>query len=309
MSYDLAARSSAATLCMLALAMCAPSTLLSAQGAHDHHAAHAAHAPAALTDRTRAQIDSARAVIGRYNTPAKAIAAGYRPVLGDIPLQGVHYVNRQVIAQARFDITKPSMLLFSPVGDTVALVGAAYGYHVPASAPDPDGFDGDADTWHEHPMLALPNQRLTMVHLWLVDPPDGPFAHDNATLPFVARGMSVPDSSWLAGPELRELALALALADAPGDRLLRTARIGGEALRDAVAKERGGINAIATQLTNAQQANNRDSYRERAAAAVAHSEQLIATIKNAPPTAAMREQVGRMVDEFIGKHDTGSGTP
>jgi len=283
---------------------------LLAQGAH-HHAAHGGHAPAPVTARATAQIDSARAVIARLNTPAKAIAAGYTPLLGDVPLQGVHYVNRALIQRATFELTKPSMLMFSPVGDTVELVGAAYGYHVPEKAPDPAGFDGDADAWHEHPMLALPGQRLTMVHLWLVNPPDGPFAHDNATLPFRARGMKLPPSEWMAGGELRNLALALALADAPGTRLVRTARVGGEPLRKTVAAERERINSVAVALDSAHTANDRARYLKLSGDAVTHSNAMIAAIKSAPATPAMRDAVSRIVDEFIGNHgtDAKTGTP
>jgi hypothetical protein len=291
--------------------LAATSSALSAQAGHEHHGAHAGHAAASLvlTDHARAQIDSARMVLNRFDTPAKAIAAGYRPVLGDVPLQGVHYVNRAVLSAGKFEIARPSMLLFSPVGDTVALVGAAYGYHVPQAAPDPEGFDGDADAWHEHPMLARAGQRLTMVHLWVTDPPDGPFAHDNATLPFLARGMKVPPAEWLAGRELRNVALALALADAPGQRLLRTARMGGEPLRAAIAVERDSINGIAAGLEQAQTAGDRARYQSLAADAVKHSEQLVATIKNAAPTPQMRDAVSRIIDELIGNHETVAGKP
>ncbi len=298
------------TLTLVALTLVASPLLtvpLFAQGAHDH-AAHGAHAPAALTARAQAQIDSARAVIARLNTPAKAIAAGYSPLLGDVPLQGVHYVNRALIQRATFEIAKPSMLMFSPVGDTVELVGAAYGYHVPEKASDPAGFDGDADAWHEHPMLALPGQRLTMVHLWLVDPPDGPFAHDNATLPFRARGMKLPPTQWMAGAELRDLALALSLAGAPGTRLVRTARVGGEPLRKTITAERERINALAITLDAAHTANDRSRYLSLSGDAVNHSNALIAAIKNAPATPAMRDAVSRIVDEFIGNHDAGAKT-
>ncbi len=288
-------------VCALSTASFGAASVALAQDAHAHHTAHA-HGAAAITDKARAQIDSARAAFSVYNTPAKAIAAGFIPVLGDIPLQGVHYVNREVVEAAQFDITKPSMLLFSQLGDSTALVGAAYGYRVPESDPDPAGFDGDADAWHEHPILARGGQRVTMVHLWLNDPPDGPFAHDNATLPFAARSMSTPDAAWLAGSDLRDLALALSLADATGERLVRMSRAGGEALRASLKADRDGINAIATQLSAAQNAGDRAQYLALANKAVAHSNNLISTLKNSAPNPAMREAVGRVIDEFIGNH-------
>ncbi len=291
-------------LCAVSVASLGAASVAAAQdvNAHAHHDMHA-HGPAVLTDRARAQIDSARAAFRVYNTPAKAVAAGYIPVLGDIPLQGEHYVNRKIVEAARFDITTPSMLMFSPFGDSVALVGAAYGYRVPESKPDPDGFDGDADAWHEHPMLARGGQRVTMVHLWLNDAPEGPFAHDNATLPFAARNMTMPDSAWLAGRELRDLALALSLADATGDRLVRMSRAGGEALRVSLKADRDGINTIAPQLSAAQKAGDRAQYASLANKAVQHSDNLITTLKNSPPSPAMREALGRIIDEFIGNHN------
>jgi hypothetical protein len=278
---------------------------------HDHHGAAHAHnsAGAPLSALAREQIDSARVIIARFDTPAKARAAGYTPVFGDVPLQGEHYVNRSLVERGEFDIAAPSMLMFTrhASGDSVVLVGAAYGYHVPDSAPEPLGFDGDADVWHEHPMLARRGHRLTMVHLWLEDTPDGPFAHDNVMLPFAARGMALPDSSWLQGTELRDLALALALADQPGERLAQSSRAFGGPLYETVTQERARIDSLATQLSAARSARDRDRYRALAARAVSHSEQLLDAIRTAPPTQRMRDALGRLVDEFIGRHARDAG--
>ncbi len=274
-----------------------------AQAAEHTHAAHSHDsAGTSLSTRARAQVDSARTWMSRFDTPAKARAAGYRPVLGDVPLQGVHYVHRQRMLDASFAVTAPSMLMFSPVGDTMALVGAAYAYFVADSSADPEGFDGDADAWHGHPMFKLADRRLSMVHLWLTDAPDGPFAHDNAALAFVARGLTTPNDTVLDATARRQLGLALALAGDPGERLVRAARMGGPAVVAGLQAERDGINAVADSLDGALRGDDAERYRALASRATAHSDALLVHIRNAPPTAEMREAVGKLIDEFIGVH-------
>ena len=275
--------------------------------AHETPAPHA-HGATPLSALARTQVDSARAIIAAYDTPAKARAAGFRPLFGDIPLQGEHFVHRARMLQGTFDLARPAMLMFSPLGDSAALVGAAYAYFVPDSVPDPEGFDGDADAWHGHPMFTLAERRLTMVHLWLTDTPDGPFAHDNVTLPFAARGLALPPLEWLPAEQRRELGVALALAAGSGDRLVRAAGVGGRAVQDTLESQRARINALADSLGAAMDAGDRARYVSLAARARETSSAFIEGVRNSPPTAPMREMAGRLVDEFIGTH-RGGGHP
>ena len=117
--------------------------------------------PAPLTQHARDQIAEARKVASLLDTPDKARAAGYRPRFGDVPLQGEHWSNPQLVLAGKFDIEHPPILMFAPIGGAPKLIGVAYAYEVKEGEPTPDGFDGAA-MWHEHPALALPGHRLVM---------------------------------------------------------------------------------------------------------------------------------------------------
>ena len=137
------------------IAMVVAARPLAAQG-HEHHASGVQLSPKAL-----AQVAEARQVAAAFDTPDKARAAGYLPRFGDVPLQGEHWIRRELVMNASFDIAHPPVLMFSRVKDVETLVGVAYAYQVTDAAPTPDGFDGDADQWHEHPLLSMAGRRET----------------------------------------------------------------------------------------------------------------------------------------------------
>jgi hypothetical protein len=64
-----------------------------------------------------------------------------------------------------------------------------------------------------------PNQ-ITMVHAWTIANPDGPYAHDNPALPFVATGLRTPPHFMRD-----ERLFAIALGESYGARLMSAAVI------------------------------------------------------------------------------------
>jgi hypothetical protein len=173
----------------------------------DHHDGMAMRAEP--TQHARDQIAEARRVAAQLDTPEKARAAGYRPRFGDVPLQGEHFSNPQLVLAGTFDLEHPPILMFAPIGGEQKLIGVAYAYEVRQDEPVPDAFDGAA-IWHEHPALSLPGKRLVMTHVWFVDSPNGPFAHDNPTLAFLERGIGYPPAGWLDAATVRKLAATTA---------------------------------------------------------------------------------------------------
>lgn len=264
-------------------------------------------APSALTQHTLDQIAEARRVAAEFDTPEKARAAGYRPRFGDVPLQGEHFSNPQLVLAGTFDIEHPPILMFAPIDGVQKLIGVAYAYEVKADAPIPDGFDGAA-MWHEHPALSLPGKRLVMTHVWFVDSPNGPFAHDNPTLAFLERGIGYPPAGWLDAETLRRLALTLSLAKGtlPG-----TSRAIEGPRNDSIVKQlliqRDSVNAMVPPLEEARLAGKKTEYRALAAKIGDQSTTLIATIKEIPADPISRAFFGRLMDEALSDHHAGPG--
>ena len=127
---------------------------------------------------------------------------------------GTHWVSAaKMLSGKHFDPADPPQLMFSPVGGTEKLVGAAFAYLATESdSTRPETFTGNPP-WHEHPDLAPPGMTLVMLHVWFVESPDGPFAGHNPWLPFWALGLTPPDAARLhdpvAGPRIRAAAIAL----------------------------------------------------------------------------------------------------
>lgn len=264
---------------------------------HDHMAM-----PNTLTQHARDQIVEAQRVAAAFDTPEKARAAGYRPRFGDVPLQGEHFSNPQLVLAGVFDIEHPPILLFAPIDGEEKLIGVAYAYEVKQDEPTPDGFDGAA-IWHEHPALSLPGKRLVMTHVWFVPSPNGPFAHDNPTLAFLERGIEYPPDGWLDAATLCKLALTLSLARRPtpgASRAIRGPR--SDSLVQVLMGERDSVNALVPALEDARRAERRSDYRAVAAEIGAKADEIIATVKHVPIDSVSRLFFGRLIDEALSDH-------
>lgn len=270
----------------------------------DQVAQHAAPAGGpVLSAKARAQLAEARRGTAALSTPAAAVAAGYRPVFGDVPLQGEHYARTDLVAGGRFDPARPSVLMFAPVNGRETLVGAAYAYMHPLGAPLPEGFDGTADKWHDHAdLVSSPGRQLVMVHAWFVDAPDGPFARHNPNLPYLAVGLVPPAASVFADHASAAGALALgralALAAEPPPAVLAVEERGGEAVRREAAARRRQIEALVPRLRAAQRSGDRAAYGRLSAEAVKHGDAMIAAYRTA---AADRPGMLRLLEQAMGE--------
>jgi hypothetical protein len=277
------------------------------------HAPHAPHAPLAarpdtLTAAARAQLAAARRATAALATPAAAVAAGYRPMFGHVPLQGEHYVRVDRVLADTFDVERPPVLMFAPVAGRPTLVGVAYAYLHPTGAAPPAGFDGAGPgVWHAHERLApLPGRHLLMMHAWFVDAPAGPWARYNPWLPYLAAGLAPPAAATLAdsaaGERARRLGLALASVESPPLLFRWVARQGGDSLRARLAPHEAAIAALVPRLVAAERAGDAGARARLADEAVRHGDALVAAYREAAPERPLvRRLVDRTVDEFLGR--------
>ena len=171
-------------------------------------------------------------------------AIGFGGAAKDLsPFQGQHWVQvRRFLQNQPVVIDTPSIMIYLPLRDTLIPIGVAYLKRVVANTPSPTEIGGVPADWHVHifcrgipgqgQVLAdgvqdclerggdpAPNQ-ITMVHAWTVQNPDGPYAHDNPALPFLATGLKPP-----ARFGRDERLLSIAIGESYGARLITAALI------------------------------------------------------------------------------------
>jgi hypothetical protein len=162
-------------------------------------------------------------------------------------------------------------------------------------------FVGELDAWHTHPELSPPGQELTMLHVWFVPSPDGPFAGHNPWLPFWAAGLEPPDAARLANPEdsyrIRALGLALAeTVEAGRDGILARfveARVDAEPRRER-------IRSLIPVLDAAQKAGDTAAWNAAADEAVAEWEQIREASLASIRVPLIRERLTGFYEQMLG---------
>jgi len=276
--------------------------------------AQAARQPA-ISAKAKAQIDSVRqAVQQRFADPQIAEDAGYQPVFGLVPLQGVHYVRPDLVRDGTFDLTQPSVLMYAPVNDKPTLVGVAYAYETARSKPIPEGFDGPNDDWHAHDELSRdPDEHIVMVHLWLTDAPGGPFARYNPYLPYMAASLKRPTAAALTantprGERARRFAFALAIATHPPQLFDILESRGGEALTRAAYPHRRALRAAVDTLEAAEKRGDKATYDRMVTEALAHSDSLMAAYRTTARSPRAQEFIDKALNELMGVGHEGHHT-
>lgn len=186
----------------------APNGTVAAAAGHSHAAVPAAGVTGAQLQAALQLVDATRAAVARYADERAAIQAGYAPMEAEgLPI--MHYVNKAYFTEA--DILNPShvqsvIYYKSPRGPV--LIGAMY-IMPKLGMPGPE-VGGSLTVWHHHDNLCF--DRTTgvivafahdssantteksgtcprgssnsstpeMLHVWLIDNPDGPFGSDMA---------------------------------------------------------------------------------------------------------------------------------
>lgn len=293
------------SLCLAPLVLAATLPVLPAQPTHStHEMVMDAPADTALSPTARAQLDAARRATAALSTPQAAQAAGYRPIFGEIPLQGEHYVRMDLVSKDSFDLTHPSVLMFAPVNGTPTLVGAAYAFLHPSSSPPPQGFDGAEDVWHTHDRLThVPGKHIVMMHTWFVDAPLGPFARYNPWLPYLAAGLTPPRADLLtdttSADRVYRFGMALALVVEPPLIVQFADSRGGDSLRASVAPHRDAIVALLPKLRAAQQRGDGAVYETLETETIAEGDAMLAAYRGA---AGANVRIQRVIDRLVGAY-------
>jgi hypothetical protein len=239
------------TACLIAFTLAGPllgpRTAVAQHDDHAHDPGTAAHSHASpvvdcttlaappwsgLGEADRQRFVAAQRAVAGLTTPEAAIAAGFRPALGDIPGMGVHYVNAER-GRDGIHVDQPDHLMFAPVGGEPTLVGAAYAFIDVPSTDEPLPFDSDLAHWHDHPQFAPAGMTLHMLHVWFVPSSNGPFAGLNFWLPFHGAGITPPSACWMSDPEIAEQIQRVSFALVPPNNDLATQLPGGQASADA----------------------------------------------------------------------------
>ena len=155
-------------------------------------------------------VTCARAATERYHNQANAILDGYRVIGRDFPAMGEHWINVSLLFDGRFEAAYPEVLTYTLVAGVPRLLGVAYALPLLAGEVPPDWPPG-AGAWHDHAGTLeqetvfsqhdghehrAQTARIAMMHSWIwTDNPNGMFAADNWTLPFLRLGLSVPVGS------------------------------------------------------------------------------------------------------------------
>jgi hypothetical protein len=166
-------------------------------------------------------ISAAKTAMGTLRDSAALNRAGFFAIgfgggVKDLsPFQGQHWISRDLfIANPPVQLNQPNFLMYLVVGDSLVPVGVAYTRRIPADAIVPDSLAGVAAEWHTHIFCrSVPGEgnvladgiqdcqerdgttapnKIAMIHTWTVPNPDGPYAHDNPALPFLATGLQAP---------------------------------------------------------------------------------------------------------------------
>jgi hypothetical protein len=274
--------------------------------------------PSTLSVKAQAQIDSVRQAVARYADPQVAEDAGYQPVFGLVPLQGVHYVRPDLVRDSTFNLTKPPVLMYAPVAGKPKLVGVAYAYEHPRSRPVPEGFDGPNDDWHTHDELSRdPSEHIVMVHLWLTEAPDGPFARYNPYLPYMAASLKRPTATQLTaastkGERARRFAFALAIATHPPQLFDVLETRGGPELTKVAYPHRRALVTLVDSLRIAETQGDQVAYNRIVTKAIAHTDALMDAYRGTVRSPQAREFIDKVLDELMGvgheEHHTMPGT-
>jgi hypothetical protein len=270
---------------------------------HDHAAMHGT-AGDSMSDLARDQVATVLASVSPFASPGAARASGFRPALGMIPTMGTHWVNvARMLTGTGSDLTRPEHLMFSPIDGVETLVGVAFAYQALPDQATPELFDGELDTWHTHPEISPPGRELTMLHVWFVESPDGPFAGHNPWLAYWAVGLEPPEATRLADEadsyRIRALGLALAETIEDGRReslLFQLAR--SERLPD-LEPRRERIRELIPVLDAAHEAGDLAAWNAAADEAVVEWEAIRAANLAAVRLPQVRDRLGAFYEEML----------
>lgn len=239
------------------------------------------------------------------------------------PFQGQHWLDPiRVVLTSKVELSKPTFVMYLPVGDSLKPIGLAYSNMVGLGAALPTGLAGTPAEWHAHQFCRnVPGEgqvladgtddcadrggtpvlgQIAMVHAWTIPNPDGPYAHDNPWLPFMATGLKNPPK-----PGIEDRTLGLALAETYGARLPAGHRITREAgrtgKRGVLQAPRDSIKALIPRLRESEAKGDSVAYNSLRSAVLAQWSELMKRYDELAPTPEIRKRLGIEVAQATGE--------
>jgi hypothetical protein len=190
------------------------------------------------------------------------------------PFQGQHWLSvGRFFNNQPVNLAKPTFMMYLPVGDSLIPIGVAHTHRIAADSSLPTALGGRPAEWHSHILCrAIPGEgqaladgvddckarggnpapnQISMVHVWTIANPDGPYAHDNPALPFIATGLTPPAH---VTPDDR--LFAVALGESYGAKLVIAHRIERDAVKagtqQPIVERRARLRELVPQLRDAE---------------------------------------------------------
>ena len=265
----------------------------------------------------RPLVDSASLVKAGY------VPLAFGPVRDNTPFQGQHWLTMaRIITDPPVDLLHPSFVMYLPLGDSLVPVGVAYSRRIASVGAAPSGLAGTPAEWHTHvfcrgvpgegTVLAdgvddckdrggVPTpQQIAMVHTWTIPNPDGPYAHDNPSLPYVATGLRPPEH-----PSRDDRLFGVALGETYGAKLPQAHRIDRVAQRAGTAQQltlhRDAIRAVLPQLRDAEKRGDTVKFTVLRKQAVESWAALVAAYHALAPTPQIAKRFDLELAQILGQ--------
>jgi hypothetical protein len=202
--------------------------------------------------------------------------------------------------------------MYLPVRDSLIPVGVAYSRRIGPATPPPTTLGGTTAEWHSHVFCRnVPGegqvladgtedckdrggnptqQQIAMVHTWTIPNPDGPYAHDNPSLPFIAVGLTPPDH-----PTHDDRLFGVALGETYGAKLPAAHRIDREANVAGTAailqQQRAALRALVPDLLAAQKNHDQAKFDALRKKTVNTWNSLLAAYRALAPTPEIKNRL------------------
>ena len=258
---------------------------------------------------------------------AALVQAGYRPLaFGPVrdltPFQGQHWFAMQaIVANQPVDLLHPTFIMYLPVRDSLIPVGVAYSRRIGGTVTVPVDLAGTPVEWHMHMFcrnvpgegLVLADgvddctdrggvptrQAIAMVHTWIIPNPDGPNAHDNPSLPFLATGLKPP-----ARPTRDDRLFAVAIGESFGAKLPQAHRIEHEAQLAGTAsllvEHRDALRELVPQLRDAEKSGDKARFESLRKKSITSWNALLSTYHALASTPEIAKRLDIELAQLIG---------
>jgi hypothetical protein len=253
----------------------------------------------------------------------------FGPVRDLTPFQGQHWLSIERVLQMAMskdtvDYDHPQFLMYLPLNGKLTPVGVAYTKRISGTASAPTTFAGAPAMWHTHMFCRnVPGEgqvlsdglgdcqdrggqptrnQIAMIHTWTIPNPDGPYAHDNPALPFVAVGLKPP-----AHPNREDRLFGIALGETYGALLPEGHRIDHEARAagtiEALSTQRAALRALVPQLVAAEKAGDQAKFDALRKKTISTYNTLLSAYRGLASTPQIKSRLDVELAEMVGDQE------